>query len=84
MQDASTNQVDIGNRRPSDYIDEFAQSNSDLAKTLRDHLIFDIGDYGIPNDGFETFIKKRASAFIEEIKTRLVVIGTDSIDSAIK
>ena len=84
LQDASTNQVDIGNRRPSDYIDEFSQSNSDLAKTLRDHLIYDIGAYGIPSDDFDTFIKKRASAFIEELKTRLVVIGTDSIDSTIK
>lgn len=84
LQDASTNQVDIGNRRPSDYIDEFSQSNSDLAKTLMDHLIHDIGAYGIPSDDFDTFIKKRASAFIEELKTRLVVIGTDSIDSTIK
>ena len=57
LQDASTNQVDIGNRRPSDYIDEFSQSNSDLAKTLRDHLIYDIGAYGIPSDDFDTFIK---------------------------
>jgi hypothetical protein len=35
------------------------------------------------NDDFDIFIKKRASAFIEEIKIRLVVIPADSIDSTI-
>lgn len=84
LQDASTNQVDIGNRRPSDYIDEFYNSNSELQKTLNDHLIFDIDTYGIKSDDFETFIKKRASAFIEEIKARLVVVETDAIDSIVK
>lgn len=84
LQDASTNQIEIGNRRPSDYIDEFARSNSNLYNTLRDHLIYDINAYGIPSDNFDIFIKKRASAFIEEINTRLIAIKTDSVDSTIK
>lgn len=84
LQDASTNQIEIGNRRPSDYIGEFLKTNPNLVDTLKEHLIDDIGAYGIPSDDFDTFIKKRASAFIEEIKTRLMVIRTDSIDSAIK
>ncbi len=84
LQDASTNQVEIKNRRPSDYIGEFLKTNPILSDTLKDHLIDDIQAYGILSDDFDTFIKKRASAFIEELKTRLVVIGTDSIDSNIK
>ena len=84
LQDASTNQVDIGNRRPSDYISEFFNSNSSLSETLKCHLIFDIDEFGILSDDFDTFIRKRASAFIEEIKNRLIVIETDSIDSSVK
>jgi hypothetical protein len=84
LQDASTNQVDIGNRRPSDYIGEFSNSNSGLSETLKCHLIFDIDKFGILSDDFDTFIRKRASAFIEEIKNRLIVIETDSIDSSVK
>lgn len=84
LQDASTNQIDIGNRRPSDYIGEFIQSNNDLRKTLEDHLISDIDEYGIMTDDFDLFIKKRAVAFIEEIKSRLVVTSSDAIDSEIK
>ena len=34
LQDASTNQVDIGNRRPSDYINEFLKTNNQLKNTL--------------------------------------------------
>jgi hypothetical protein len=84
LQDASTNQIEIGNRRPSDYIGEFLKTNPNLGDTLKDHLIDDIQAYGIPADDFDTFIKRRASAFIEELKTRLVGIETDSINSAIK
>ena len=84
LQDASTNQIEIGNRRPSDYIDKFYRSNSNLLDTLKDHLINDIVDYGIPCDDFDTFIKKRASAFIQEINTRLVPIVADSIDFTIR
>ncbi len=84
LQDASTNQVEIGNRRPSDYISEFSASNASLQTTLCEHLIYDIVDYGITADDFNRFIQKRASAFIEEIKTRLVLISNDAIDSTIK
>jgi hypothetical protein len=84
LQDASTNQVDIGNRRPSDYIAEFAVKNSEIQQTLKDHLIYDVSDYGILTDDFDAFVKKRAAAIIEEIKSRLILIQTDSIDSTIK
>ena len=83
LQDASTNQVDIGNRRPSDYIGEFIQNNSEIQKTLEGHLIYDINKYGVMNDDFYTFIKQRASAFVKEIKARLVTIPSDAIDFTI-
>ena len=40
--------------------------------------------YGIPKDDFDTFAKKRAAAFINEIKARLVVTSSDAIDTEIK
>ena len=84
LQDASTNQVEIGNRRPSDYIGEFLKTNAILCDTLKEHLINDICDYDILNDNFDMFINKRASAFIEELKTRLIIIPVDTLDSTIK
>ncbi len=84
LQDASTNQRDIGNRRPSDYIKEFSQINTNLNETLKCHLIHDIDSYGINKDDFNKFIRKRAAAFIEELKSRLVLISGDSINSSIK
>lgn len=83
LQDASTNQVDIGNRRPSDYIGEFLNSNRDLGKTLEGHLIKDINKFGIMTDDINVFVKQRASAFIKEIKTRVVVTNGDLISSNI-
>ncbi len=83
LQDASTNQIDIGNRRPSDYISEFITTNSELDDTLKTHLIENISDYGILTDDFNTFIRKRSSAIIEKLKTRLIVTINDSVDSKI-
>lgn len=84
LADASSNQVEIRDRRPSDYIGEFMLSNSELTKTLEGHLIFDINAYGILKDDFNAFITHRASAFIDEIKSRLVLTSTDAIESTIK
>ena len=83
LQDASTNQVDIGNRRPSDYISEFLKTNNQLKNTLEGHLIYDIKTYGIMKDDVNMFIRNRAAAFINEIKGRLVVTKQDLIDSKV-
>ncbi len=84
LADASTNQIDIGNRRPSDYISEFLSTNSDLETTLKTHLIDNISEYGILADDFNTFIRKRSSAIIKKIETRLVTTTShDSINSEV-
>ena len=83
LQDASTNQVDIGNRRPSDYINEFLKTNNQLKNTLEGHLIYDINTYGILQDDVDMFIRNRAAAFINAIKARLVVTKHDLIDSKV-
>ncbi len=81
LADASTNQIDIGTKPPSVYIAEFQITNKDLSNTLKTHLIHDIIAFGISNDDFEVFIRKRASSMIEEIKERLVLCNEDKITS---
>ncbi len=83
LSDAATNQIDIGNQRPSKYIPKLMAENKDIAKTLKNHLIKDIEDYGILKDDFELFIFKRAGAFIDELKSRLKTIEEDKISDAI-
>ena len=79
LSDAATNQIDIGNQRPSKYIPKLMGENKDIAKTLKNHFIKDIEDYGILKDDFSLFIMKRACAFIEELKSRLKIIEEDKI-----
>lgn len=83
LSDASTNQLDIGNKRPSKYIPSLTDVNPNIGETLKYHLIDSIEDFGILNDNFDLFIKKRAQAFIKELKSRLKVIDEDKIDDTI-
>ena len=82
--DATTNQIKIGDRNPSDYIAEFMQVNPQLQQTLKNHLISDINDYGILKDDFNLFINKRASQFIKSLEAKLITTNKDIIDSDIK
>lgn len=83
LSDASTNQIDIGNKRPSKYILELADDNPDIEETLKKHLISDIDEFGVLEDNFELFIKQRAKAFIIDLKSRLQVIDDDKFSDEI-
>ncbi len=82
--DASTNQIDIGNKRPSQYIPEFEKINKELEGTLKSHLILDIEKFGVLEDNFDLFIKERAKTMIKEIVSRLKLISSDKIPDELR
>jgi len=61
----------IGAKAPSTYISEFEAENSEIAATLKTHLIDDIKGYGIKEDEYEVFLDKRAGKIVSEISKRL-------------
>ncbi len=83
LSDASTNQLDIGNQRPSKYIPSLTIDNPDIGETLKNHLIESIDDFGVLKDDFQLFIRKRAQSFITELKSRIQVISDDKINASI-
>ncbi len=72
------NKHKIRARAPSDYMEEFAQSNPLIRETMKTHLIEDLESFGVWNDDYETFIHKRAEVVSSELNERLVKRAVDS------
>lgn len=50
----------------------FKEQNDKIAETMKTHLINDIDSYGIWNDDYDTFFKKRAEAISKELGKLLI------------
>jgi len=49
----------------------FKRSNNQLRKTMRTHLIDDLSAFGVWDNDYETFTKKRGKRIIDELNERL-------------
>jgi hypothetical protein len=58
---------------------EFDEVNNNLEDTLKTHLINNLNEFGVWNDDYQTFIKKRAEVFSEELKQRIIPQEIDII-----
>ncbi len=72
------NKRDIKAKPPSEYIQNFAKDNKDIAVALGTHLIGDLNSFGIIDDDFEKFITSRAEMISKEIKKRIIVQDKDA------
>ena len=57
-------------KAPSIYIGSFSSENDDIDKTLRSHFI-ELNDFGIEDDDYAVFLRKRAELIFKEISKRL-------------
>ena len=53
-------------------MEEFKKNNPELAATMKTHLIYDLDEFGVWNNDYDTFFEKRAKAISEEIKKRII------------
>ncbi len=63
--------VSIGKKAPSRYISEIKKKNHNLEEILKTHLIDDIETYGINEDDYDKFLKKRGRKILAELNKRL-------------
>jgi len=63
--------LEIGARAPSDYIQEFQDSNSQFKETIQSHLIGDLKEFGILNDDFDLFLERRAERIENTLRSLL-------------
>jgi len=66
------NKREIRAKAPSDYMEKFRRTNSDLKMTMKTHLIENIDTFGIWDDNYDLFIQKRAEVVSNEISKRII------------
>ena len=65
------NKRTIGTKPPGKYMKDFKRLNNKLVKTMRTHLIYDLGTFGVWNNDYDAFIEKRGKRILGELEKRL-------------
>lgn len=65
------NKREIRDKAPSVYMSRFKKKNPELAEAMRTHLI-DLDGFGIWDDDYEVFWKKRSRAIAKELAKRII------------
>lgn len=66
------NKREIRAQAPSKYMRKFQRVNPQLKETMKTHLILDLDKFGVWEDDYEKFIKRRAKAVSKELGKRIV------------
>ncbi len=65
------NKYEIGAKAPSNYIEDYMDSNEKLEETLKTHLINDIRKFGILNDDYDCFLSERSKEIYKLLLKRI-------------
>jgi len=65
------NKRTIGSKAPGTYMKTFERTNDKLNKTMRTHLVDNLNTFGVWNNEYDTFIRKRGKRIIDELNKRL-------------
>jgi len=72
------NKRKIRDKAPSIYMSEFKKQNPNINDTMKTHLI-NLDDFGIWDDNYELFFKKRAEIISKRIEERIIKRAIDDM-----
>ena len=58
-------------KSPSTYMATFAEENDNIDQTMRSHLIGNLQNFGVWDDDYDRFLKRRARKVLAELRKRL-------------
>ena len=67
---------------PSKYMKAFIRENDEIDACMKTHLI-DMGGFGVLEDNYDTFFKKRCAAFAKQLKKRVIEQEVDRVQQAV-
>lgn len=76
------NKREIRAQSPSKYMRKFLKQNKSLSRCMKTHLI-NIDSFGVFEDDYDKFFKKRCNAFSKELKKRIVEQEVDRKQTAL-
>lgn len=76
------NKREIRAQAPSKYMKKYLKQNKKLSRCMRTHLI-NVDSFGVFEDDYDKFFKKRCKAFSRELKKRIIEQEVDRKQSAL-
>lgn len=73
----------IRDRAPANYMHDFEKENPDLDRTMKSHLI-QLDSYGIWENDYENFLRKRCSAISRELSKRVIRQDVDELGQIVR
>lgn len=70
------NKREIGAKSPASYMKKFIKQNDDIEATMKSHLI-NLEDFGVLDNDYDKFFKKRINAIHKELKKRIIHQDSD-------
>jgi hypothetical protein len=74
MVDDYLNKREIGAKPPAAYMKSFRRANKKLEQTMHTHLIDDLDEFGIWENNYEAFLRKRGKKVLSELQSRLSTV----------
>lgn len=71
------NKREIKDKAPSLYMKKYVDSNESIDESMISHLIGSLDDFGIWDDDYDSFFKKRLELFSRELKKRIIPTEKD-------
>ncbi|NHQ85698.1 DUF262 domain-containing protein [Iodobacter sp. HSC-16F04] len=71
--DGYSNKHIIGKKSPKEYIEKLSSKNTEIAESLKSHLISSVGGFGIDENNYEKFIDRRSKAIADALCKKLLI-----------
>lgn len=71
------NKREIGAKSPAVYMKKFIKQNDDIETTMKSHLINDLEAFGVLDNDYDKFFKKRIQTIHKELKKRIIPQDSD-------
>ena len=78
--DGYINKWEIRDKAPSNYMAKYIKENSNIAETMKSHLI-DIEKSNLLNDDYDAFFNNRISNIANALKKRIMLTSVDRYDN---
>lgn len=78
--DSYLNKGEIKDKSPEEYMGMYYNANSDILNTMKSHLIGDLDEFGVWDNNYPIFFKKRIGQIVDALKAELVLNDNDVID----
>lgn len=78
--DSYLNKGEIKDKAPEVYMGVYYDSNPEIINTMKTHLIGDLDEFGVWDNNYPIFFKKRIEMIVNTLKSEMMLTDKDIID----